>query len=144
MAYLAIAANRPDELDLDLHGYRFTTGEAVIRAKIREAHANGFRAIRLIHGSSTVGFDSTTPNAGTLKAAVLAICGERAISRLLENDPFVADTVTVLFFKRNPRRLDPPRWTALPRPEFRQLQTPPPGASLPGQIPHFAPTRQEH
>ena len=39
MAWLALLPTRPDELQLDLHGYRYLSGERVVRAKIIEAQA---------------------------------------------------------------------------------------------------------
>lgn len=139
MAYLAVLPARPDELQLDLHGYRFASGERVARAKIGEAHANGFRSLRILHGNSTGGYDNFAPNEGTLKAAVIALCKERVIARLLERDPFIGDTATVLFFRENRRPLSPTRWTPLPRPEFAPRGTPPIGAAGPGENPIFSP-----
>jgi Smr domain-containing protein len=139
MAWLALFPARPDELELDLHGYRYLTGERVARAKIVEAHANGFRALRIHHGRSTSGPDAYAPREGTLKAAILALVEEPGVARLLEREPFVGDSATTLFFRPNRRPTRPPRWTALPRPEFTPPATPPPGAALPGEIPLFAP-----
>ena len=139
MAYLAILAARPDELELDLHGYRFMSGERVARAKIIEAQANGFRALRIIHGGSTGGYDNYSPNEGTLKAAILAICKDRAILKLLDRDPFVGDAITTILLKDNRRPNSPVRWSPLPRPEFAQRNSPPIGAAVPGEIPIFSP-----
>lgn len=139
MAWLAIFPSRPDELELDLHGYRHASGERVARAKILEAYANGFRALRLRHGQSTSGSDAYAPNEGTLKAAILAIVKERDIARLLEQDPFVGDTATMLFFRLNRRPNAPARWSSLPRPEYTPPGTPPPGAAGPGELPLFSP-----
>ncbi len=139
MAYLALIVARPDELDLDLHGYRYASGERVARTKIAEAYANGFRSLRIIHGSSTGGSDNFAPHTGTLKAAILALVQERAIARILDRDPFIGDTATVLFFKRNHHPSNPVRWTALPRPEYTQQSQPPLGAAQPGEQPIFRP-----
>lgn len=139
MAWLALFPSRPDELELDLHGYRYESGLRVARAKIREAHDNGFRALRIHHGRSTGGHDALAPNEGTLKAAVLALCRERDIQRLLDQDPFVGDAATTLFFRPNRRPQAPPRWTNLPRPEYAPQHPPPPGAAGPGELPLFAP-----
>ena len=139
MAWLALFPSRPDELELDLHGYRYATGERVARAKILEAYNNGFRALRIRHGRSTGGSDAYAPNEGTLKAALLALCREREIARLLDGDPFIGDAATQLFFRPNRRPHAPPRWTGLPRPEYAAQATPPPGAALPGDLPLFAP-----
>ena len=75
MAWLALHPSRPDELELDLHGYRYATGQRVARAKIIEAQANGFAALRIGHGRSTSGYDAYAPNEGTLKAAIAASSG---------------------------------------------------------------------
>ena len=139
MAYLAIVPARPDELLLDLHGYRFASGERAARAKIVEAHANGFSALRVIHGGSTGGYDNYAPNEGTLKAALLAICREKAIARLLDREPFIGDAATTILLKPNRRPLSPARWSPLPRPEFAPHQAPPIGAAGPGEVPNFTP-----
>lgn len=139
MAYLAVLPARPDELQLDLHGYRYASGERVARAKIVEAHANGFRSLRILHGGSTSGHDNYAPNEGTLKAAILAICRERAVVRILERDPFIGDTGTTIIFKPNRRPLSPTRWSPLPRPEFAPRAQPPIGAAVPGETPIFSP-----
>lgn len=139
MAYLAIVPARPDELQLDLHGYRFMSGERVARAKIIEAQANGFRALRIIHGSSTGGHDNYAPNEGTLKAAILAICNDRTIIRLLDRDPFIGDAATTILLKTNRRPNSPARWSPLPRPEFTPRSAPPIGAAGPGETPIFSP-----
>lgn len=143
MAWLALFPSRPDEVQLDLHGYRYASGERVLRAKIAEAHANGFRALRIIHGHSTGGDDNYAPNAGTLKAAILAVCKDRALARLLDQDPFVGDAATMILFRPNRRPLSPARWTPLPRPEFPTYPPPPPGAAGPGAVPTFAPPPRE-
>lgn len=139
MAWLAILPARPDELQLDLHGYRYTSGERVVRAKIAEAQANGFRALRIIHGSSTGGYDNYAPNEGTLKSAIIAICKDRVILRLLDRDPFVGDAATTILLSVNRRPLRPTRWSPLPRPEYAQQQPAPPGAAVPGELPLFTP-----
>jgi hypothetical protein len=139
MAWLASYPSRPDELELDLHGYRYASAERVARAKIVEAHANGFRALRVHHSRSTSGPDAHAPTEGTLKAAVLALVKERDIARLLERDPYVGDASTHFFFRPNRRPTSPVRWTSLPRPEYAAQGAPPPGAALPGERPHFAP-----
>lgn len=139
MAWLALFPARPDELELDLHGYRYESGLHAARAKIVEAHANGFTALRIRHGRSTSGPDAYTPNEGTLKAAVLALCKERDIKRLLNQDPFIGDAATTLVFRPHRRPQRPPHWTSLPRPEFAPRSDPPPGAAGPGELPLFAP-----
>lgn len=139
MAWLVVFPARPDEVELDLHGYRYASGARVARAKILEAHANGFRALRIHHGQSTGGADAYAPREGTLKAALLALCREREIARLLEQDPFVGDSATRLLFHPNRRPHEPARWTGLPRPEYAPRGTPPPGAAGPGELPLFAP-----
>ena len=139
MAWLALFPSRPDELELDLHGYRYESGARVARAKIAEAWANGFHALRIRHGRSTGGADAFSPNEGTLKAALLGICREREIARLLDGEPFVGDAATQLFFRPNRRPHRPPRWTGLPRPEYAAHALPPPGAAVPGELPLFAP-----
>ncbi len=139
MAWLALLPTRLDEVQLDLHGYRYASGERVLRAKIAEAHANGFRSLRVVHGYSTGGYDNDAPNEGTLKAALLVVCKERAIARLLDRDPFIGDANTTILFRPNRRPLSPPRWSSLPRPEFAPTQAPPPGAVGPGVQPWFAP-----
>ena len=139
MAWLALFPSRPDELDLDLHGYRYESGRRVARAKILEAHDNGFAALRIRHGRSTSGPDAYAPNEGTLKAAVLGLCREREIARLLDQDPFVGDAATTLVFRPHRRPQQPPPWTSLPRPEFTPPGDPPPGAAGPGELPLFAP-----
>lgn len=139
MAWLALFPARPDELELDLHGYRYASADRVARAKITEAYANGFRALRIRHGQSTSGPDAYAPHAGTLKAAILALVREREIARLLDQDPFISDTTTQLFFRPNRRPNTPVRWTSLPRPEYAATATPPPGAAVPGELPLFAP-----
>lgn len=143
MAWLALFPSRPDELELDLHGYRVVTGERVARAKIAEARANGFRALRIHHGRSTSGADAHAPNEGTLKAAVLALARERDIARLLDREPLVGDAATTLFFRVTRRANRPARWTSLPRPEYAPRATPPPGAALPGEVPLFAPPARD-
>lgn len=139
MAWLVLSPTRPDELELDLHGYRYLSGERVVRAKIIEAQANGFSALRIIHGRSTSGTDFQRPHDGTLKSAVIAVCGERPIARLLDRDPFVGEAATIILLRPVKRPRQPPFWTSLPRPEFRPTSTPPPGAIVPGQVPSFAP-----
>lgn len=139
MAWLALFPSRPDELELDLHGYRYESGLRVARAKIAESYDNGFSALRVHHGRSTTGSDAYVPNEGTLKAAVLALCKERDIKRLLDQDPFVGDSSTLLFLRPNRRPASPPRWTSLPRPEYTPRGEPPPGAARPGELPLFAP-----
>ncbi|HEX5506535.1 MAG TPA: Smr/MutS family protein [Thermomicrobiales bacterium] len=143
MAWLALFPSRPDELELDLHGYRVATGERAARAKIVEAQANGFRALRIHHGRSTSGADAHAPNVGTLKAAVLALARERDIARLLDRDPLVGDAATTLFFRPNRHPHRPARWTSLPRPEYAQRAAPPPGAARPGEVPLFAPLSRD-
>jgi hypothetical protein len=138
MAWLLPSPTRPDELHLDLHGYRYLSGERVVRAKIVEAQANGFSALRIIHGRSTSGDDFQRPNDGTLKSAVIAVCRERPIVRLLDRDPFVGDAATHILLRPNKRPKRPAYWTGLPRPEFRPPSAPPPGAIVPGQVPRFA------
>ena len=137
MAWLASSPTRPDELELDLHGYRYLSGERVVRAKIIEAQANGFSALRIIHGRSTSGDDFQRPNDGTLKSAVIAVCRERPIAKLLDRDPFPGEAATIILLRPVKRPQIPPRWTALPRPEFRPTSAPPPGAATPGTIPRF-------
>lgn len=139
MAWLALFPSRPDELQLDLHGYRYHSGERVVRAKIVEAQANGFGALRVIHGHSTSGHDFAHPSDGTLKAAVLAVCRERAIAGLLDREPFVGDAATTIRLRPAGRPQRPPRWTSLPRPEYATYPPPPPGAAGPGELPLFAP-----
>lgn len=139
MAWLALFPSRPDELELDLHGYRYVTAERVARTKILEAHANGFRALRMHHGRSTSGYDAYAPNEGTLKAALLRLVEERDIARLLAQAPVIGDATTQLFFMRHRRPHRPVRWTSLPRPEYTPTRTPPPGAALPGDVPLFSP-----
>ena len=138
MAWLALFPSRPDELQLDLHGYRYLSGERVVRAKIIEAQANGFGALRVVHGRSTSGHDFQHPNDGTLKSAVLAVCRERAIAKLLDREPFVDEAATILL-RRVKRPKSPPYWSSLPRPEYATYPPPPPGAAGPGEIPIFAP-----
>lgn len=139
MAWLALNPARPDELELDLHGYRYASGLRVARAKIAEAHANGFGALRIRHGRSTGGYDAHAPNEGTLKAGIIALCREREIARLLAQDPFVGDATTILPFRPHRRPHDPPRWSTLPRPEYAPDRPPPPGAAGPGEVPLFRP-----
>lgn len=139
LAWLALFPSRPDELELDLHGYRYLSGERVVRAKIVEAQANGFGALRVVHGRSTSGHDFQRPNDGTLKSAVLAVCRERAIARLLDRAPFVGEATTTILLRPNRRPQRPPRWTRLPRPEYATAAPPPPGAAGPGEVPLFAP-----
>ena len=137
MAWLALLPTRPDVLQLDLHGYRDLSGERVVRAKIIEAQANGFSALRIIHGRSTSGDDFQRPNDGTLKSAVIAVCRERPIAKLLDRDPFVGDAATTILLRANKCPKRPPFWTSLPRPEFRPPTAPPLGAIVPGQVPRF-------
>ncbi|MFN8541448.1 MAG: Smr/MutS family protein [Thermomicrobiales bacterium] len=137
MAWLAPNPNRPDELALDLHGYRYLSGAHVVRTKITEAQANGFSAIRIIHGRSTGGDDFQRPNDGTLKSAIIAVCRERPIAKLLDRDPFPGEAATTILLRPVKRPLNPPRWTALPRTEYRPTPAPPPGAAVPGTIPRF-------
>jgi hypothetical protein len=137
MAWLAPSPTRPDELELDLHGYRYLSGERVVRAKIIEAQANGFSALRIIHGHSTSGDDFQRPNDGTLKSAVIAVCRERPIVKLLDRDPFIGEAATIILLRPTKRPKRPPYWTSLPRPEFRPHAAPPPGAIVPGQVPRF-------
>jgi hypothetical protein len=139
MAWLAPSHTRPDELELDLHGYRYLSGERIVRAKIIEAQANGFSALRIIHGRSTGGDDFQRPNDGTLKSAIIAVCRERPIAKLLDRDPFPGEAATIILLRPVKRPRIPPYWTALPRPEFRPTSAPPPGAALPGTIPRFTP-----
>lgn len=139
MAWLAILPARPDELQLDLHGYRYHSGERVIRAKIAEAQANGYRALRIIHGGSTGGYDAFAPNEGTLKAALLTVCKDRAIVRLLDGEPFIGDSATTLLLRANRHPSRPTRWSPLPRPEYKQDRAAPPGAAVPGEMPLFTP-----
>ncbi|HEU5329020.1 MAG: Smr/MutS family protein [Thermomicrobiales bacterium] len=139
MAWLAVHPSRLDEVELDLHGYRYASAERVARAKILEAYANGFRALRINHGRSTSGYDAYAPNEGTLKAAIVALCRERAIARLLEQDPFIGDATTQLFFRPNRRPTVPVRWSSLPRPEYAVNRAAPSGAAGPGEAPLFAP-----
>jgi hypothetical protein len=141
MAWLALFPSRPDEVQLDLHGYRYASGERVVRAKIAEAYANGFRSLRLIHGHSTGGDDNYAPNEGTLKAAIIAVCKEREIARVLDQPPFVGDASTTILFRPNRRPNAPVRWSTLPRPEYPTYPPPPPGAAGPGTMPTFAPPR---
>ncbi len=138
MAWFAPVPSRPDELQLDLHGYRYLSGERIVRAKIIEAQANGFSALRVVHGRSTSGNDFQNPNDGTLKSAILAVCRERPIAKLLDQEPFVGEAITTILLRANKRPLSPPRWTSLPRPEYRTT-APPIGAAGPGQIARFAP-----
>src|SRR6266480_4019886 len=108
-----------------------SSAERPARAKIVEAHANGFRALRVHHGRSTSGPDAHAPTEGSLKAAVLALVKERDMARLLDRDPYVGDASTLLFFRHNRRPTSPVRWTSLLRPEYTGQGTPPPGAALP-------------
>ena len=139
MAWLALFPSRPDELQLDLHGYRYLSGERVVRAKIIEAQANGFGALRVVHGRSTSGHDFQHPNDGTLKSAVLAVCRERAIAKLLDREPFVGEAATTILLRRVKRPKSPPYWSSLPRPEYATYPPPPPGAAGPGVVPIFTP-----
>jgi DNA-nicking Smr family endonuclease len=138
-AHSALSTEHSRKLHLDLHGYRYASGAHVVRAKIIEAQANGFSALRIIHGRSTGGDDFQRPNDGTLKSAIIAVCRERPIVKLLDRDPFLGEAATIILLRPTKRPQNPPRWTALPRPEYRPTSAPPPGAALPGTIPHFTP-----
>lgn len=143
MAWLAVFPSRLDEIELDLHGYRYATAERVASAKIVEAHANGFGALRVHHGRSTSGSDAFAPHDGTLKAMLLELVAKPNFARLLAREPYVGDSSTLLFFKRGRRWQSPAVWTNLPRPEFTPLGQPPLGAALPGERPLFAPPPRE-
>lgn len=139
MAWLAVFPSRLSEIELDLHGYRYLTAERVVAAKIKEAYANGFVAMRIHHGRSTSGDDAFVPREGTLKSMVLALLATKSLVTLLDREPYVGDSSTLVFFKPNRRRRVPAVWTSLPRPEFSPAGAPPVGAALPGERPLFAP-----
>lgn len=139
MAWLAVFPSRLTEIELDLHGYRFSTAERVAAAKIQEAYANGFSAMRVHHGRSTTGDDAFAPREGTLKAMLLDLVTRRPLAALLDRDPYVGDSSTLLLFKHRKGGRGPVAWTPLPRPEFATSGLPPTGAALPGERPLFAP-----
>lgn len=139
MAWLAVFPARLSEIELDLHGYRYLTAERVASTKIKEAYANGFVAMRIHHGRSTAGHDAFVPREGTLKAMVLALLATKSLATLLDREPYVSDSSTLLFFRPSARRRVPAVWTALPRTEFSPAGAPPRGAALPGERPLFAP-----
>lgn len=139
MAWLAVFPSRLSEIELDLHGYRYLTAERVATTKIEEAYANGFVSMRVHHGRSTAGDDAFVPREGTLKAMVLALLATKSLAMLLDREPYVGASSTLLFFKPSRRRRVPAIWTSLPPPEFSPVGAPPLGAALPGERPLFAP-----
>ena len=101
---------------LDLHGYTVRDAVRISKLRVREAWENGFRRIRLIHGSALIksGIDAWYLGRGGIKWELRRRVERGQWSRYVDTDhPELHDirnAVMTLALRPNPNPLVPARW----------------------------------
>jgi hypothetical protein len=98
---------------VDLHGHDVLTALDLAEVRVREAYANGYEAVELLHGAGDVTAPVETGR-GRIKWALRRVVEEGSLNGYIDpSRTWLKSTSIVLHLKRNPRP-SAERWSPEP------------------------------